>query len=401
MTTATRSVPVIDFDHHSEQFARDLEGRARNLLAHPIAYTESNGGHYVVSSHELVREVLLDTDTYSSARTTDGAGGLFIPSFPIPLPGGALLPAESDPPRHTDLRKVLNPFFTRSACEAMRTSIEAIVAGAIDEIVNKGEFDVVYDLGHVVGPTTMMSYLGFPLELRDRFIDAIRTGYMRKPGDDDVSDLLELAGMVYGVINDKRENPTDDVASKLIHDKDAGFSDVELVSLLVTLLFGGFETTESLIANTLIHLDTDRALRQRLIDDPSLIPGAVDEFLRVITPETTTARRVTRDVELGGVALKEGEFILLVLTAANHDDTVFDEPVSIDPARKLSQSMAFGFGVHRCIGAIITRIESIAILEQLLARIPDYSLHMDQAERFPDLSAANGWLNIPASTNLG
>lgn len=399
MTAATRSVPVIDFDHHSEEFARDLEGRARNLLEHPIAYTESNGGHYVVSSHELVREVLLDTDTYSSARTTDGAGGLFIPSFPIPLPGGALLPAESDPPRHTDLRKILNPFFSRSACEAMRPQIDAIVSGAIDNIMEKGDFDVVYDLGHVVGPTTMMTYLGFPLELRDRFIDSIRTGYMRKPGDDDVSDLLELAGMVYGVINDKRANPTDDVASQLIHHDEANFSDVELVSLLVTLLFGGFETTESLIANTLIHLDNDRALRQRLIDDPSLIPGAVDEFLRVITPETTTARRVTHDVELGGVALKEGEFILLVLTSANHDDAVFDEPVTIDPGRKVSQSMAFGFGVHRCIGAIITKIESVAILEQLLARIPDYSLHMDRAKRFPDLSAANGWLNIPASTN--
>lgn len=399
MTATTRSVPVIDFDHHSEEFAHDLEGRARNLLEHPIAYTESNGGHYVVASHELVREVLLDTDTYSSARTTDGAGGLFIPSFPIPLPGGALLPAESDPPRHTDLRKILNPFFSRSACEAMRPQIDGIVAGAIDNIMEKGDFDVVYDLGHVVGPTTMMTYLGFPLELRDRFIDSIRTGYMRKPGDDDVSDLLELAGMVYGVINDKRANPTDDVASKLIHHDEANFSDVELVSLLVTLLFGGFETTESLIANTLIHLDRDRALRQRLIDDPSIIPGAVDEFLRVITPETTTARRVTRDVELGGVALKEGEFILLVLTAANHDDTVFDTPVTIDPDRKVSQSMAFGFGVHRCIGAIITKIESVAILEQLLARIPDYSLHMDRAKRFPDLSAANGWLNIPASTN--
>lgn len=400
MTATTRSVPVIDFDHHSEQFARDLEGRARNLLDHPIAYTESNGGHYVVASHELVRQVLLDPGTYASGRTADGAGGLFIPSFPIPLPGGALLPAESDPPRHTDLRKILNPFFTRSACDAMRSQIEAIVAKAIDDIVAKGEFDVVYDLGHVVGPTTMMTYLGFPLELRDRFIDAIRTGYMRKPGDDDVSDLLELATMVFGVVNDKRTNPTDDVASKLIHHDEANFSDVELVSLLVTLLFGGFETTESLIANTLIHLDNDRALRQRLIDDPSLIPGAVDEFLRVITPETTTARRVTRDVELGGVQLKEGEFLLLVLTAANHDDAVFEAPVTIDPNRKLSQSMAFGFGVHRCIGAIITKIESVAILEQFLPRIPDYSLHMDRAKRFPDLSAANGWLNIPASTNL-
>jgi len=102
--------------------------------------------------------------------------------------------------------------------------------------------------------------------------------------------------------------------------------------------------------------DRDRTLRQRLVNDPSLIRGAVDEFLRVITPETTTARRVTRDVELGGVALEEGEFTLLALTAANHD-------------------------------------------EQLPARIPDYSLHMDRARRFPDLSAANGWLNIPASTN--
>jgi cytochrome P450 len=400
MSAPASTVPVIDFDHHSEAFATELESRALNLLEHPIAYTESNGGHYIVSSHELAREVLADTETFSSARTADGGGGLFIPSFPIPLPGGALLPAESDPPQHTDLRKVLNPYFSRPACEEMKPGVQAIVAGAFDAIIEKGEFDVVYDIGHVVGPTTMMSYLGFPLDLRDRFIDAIRTGYMRRPGDDDVSDLVELAGMVFGVVTDKKENPSDDVASWLIHHEDASFSDVEIVSLLVTLLFGGFETTESLIANAMIHLDSDRELRRRLIDDPTLIPGAVDEFLRVITPETTTTRRVTRDVELAGVQLKEGDFVLVVLTSGNHDETVFSDPVAVDPERRCHQSLAFGHGAHRCIGAVISKIEAVMILEEAMARIPDFSLDMDRAERFPDLSAANGWLTIPGSTNL-
>jgi len=393
------SVPVIDFDHHSEEFARDLEGVVREIRKYPIAYTESNGGHYIVTSHELGRMILADTETFSSARTEDGKGGLFIPSFPIPLPGGALLPAEADPPFHTQLRKILNPYFNRASFEAMRPRIKSVVDEAFDGILEKGEFDVVQDLGHHVGPKMMMTYLGFPLELRDRFIDAIRTGYMRKPDDDDVSDLLELAGMVFEVVNDKKENPTEDVTSYLVHNEEADFTDVELVSLLTTLLFGGFETTESLVANVMVHLEQDRELRERLRTNPDLIPGAVDEFLRFITPETTTARRVTRDVEVGGVPLKEGDFILLILTACNHDPAVFDEPETIDPERRCHLSLAFGHGAHRCIGAVLSKIETVMILEQVLTRIPDYSLDLESAERFPDRAAANGWLTIPGRVN--
>jgi cytochrome P450 len=400
MTSTTGTVPVVDFDHHSESFASDLNGAIRRIQEHPIAYTESNGGHYIVTSHALARQILTDTDTFSSARTEDGGGGLFIPSFPVPIPGGALLPAESDPPFHTKLRKVLGPYFSRRAFDAMRPQVQRIVTDAIDRIIEMGDFDVVYDIGHEVGPRTMMTYLGFPLERRDMFIDKIRTGYMRKPEDTDVSDMLELAGEVFGVVNAKKEHPGDDVASWLIHQEEVSLSDVELVSNLVTLLFGGFETTESLIANILVHLEADRALRRRLIDDPALIPGAIDEFLRVITPETTTTRRVTRDVELAGAQLKEGALILLVLTACNHDDAVFDNPEVIDPERDCRQSLAFGHGVHTCIGKVISKIETEMLLEQILARLPDYSLHMDRARRFPDLAAANGWLTIPASTNL-
>jgi cytochrome P450 len=385
-------VEVVDFDHHSEAFAESLETTTwRFADEHAIAYTNSHGGYFIVAAHELAKRVLNDPEVFSSARTPDGGGGVFIPPFPVPG-----FPAESDPPAHTAIRKLLAPWFSRTAVEELRPKIEAIVSGVFDRIVANGEFDVVTDIGHVVGPTLIIDYLAFPREVREPFMNALRSGY--QPEGDDQTLMFEMAGKLMEIIAEKRVNPGDELTSHLIQSTDPKLSDLELVATLAVLMLGGIETTESLIANSFLYLEQDRELRRRLIAHPELIPQALDEFLRVATPETTTVRNATRDVELGGVAVPEGSRVLVLISSANHDARVFADPDTIDIDRKNTASLVFGHGIHRCIGAVLSKIESTIILQHALTRIPDYELDLARSKRFTDRSAANGWLTMPAST---
>ncbi|HEY1972817.1 MAG TPA: cytochrome P450 [Pseudonocardia sp.] len=398
-TVSPTNAPVVDFDHHSDDFASNLETIVRDMRSCPVAYTNNNGGHFIVSTHALAKQVLRDVETFKSSREADGSGGLFIPTFPIPFPGGALLPAECDPPYHTQLRRSLDKYFNRPATEQLRPRIVEIVTGVFDRVVTMGEFDVVHDVGHLVGPTMMMGYIGFPLEFRHTFIDAIRTGFQRKVDDNDVSFLYEMATQAMGVIQDKRKNPGDDVASKLMEAL-PDIDDVGMLSFLILLLFAGFETTEAMITNSLWYLDEHRELREELRRDRTLIPGALDEFLRLAAPETTTVRTVTRDVELGGVRLTAGDRVLVLLASGNLDETVFPDADRIDIRRNCGQSLTFGHGIHHCPGNHLTKIEAEEILNQVLDRIPDYSIDRENSRRFTDRAAANGWITMPARTNL-
>jgi cytochrome P450 len=405
MTTSEHmgaDAPVVDFDHHSPEFAKNLEKIVRDLQRdHPISYTPKNDGHYIVSSHPLAKQILSDTATFSSARDAEGQGGTFIPSFQLPLPGAGLLPAETDPPVHAALRRALGPYFNRPAVERLRPGIEELVTKALDDLETKPEFDIITDIGHLVGPITVLGYLGLPLERRKFFIEAIRTGYQLKLGDDmDLSQLLEMAGEVFKVVVARREEPQEDLASYLAQSQDPVFDDVEIVSLLMTLALGGIETTESLIANSLWYLDEDREVRQQLIDDPSLIPNAIDEFLRIFSPAPTLGRTVTRDITLDGVSFNAGDRVMVLLAAGNMCPHVFEDPDQVKVERNCAQSITFGWGPHRCLGARLSQVEVTIVLTEILRRVPNYSIHRDRAQRYGDRSAVNGWVTMPASTNL-
>jgi cytochrome P450 len=389
--------PVVQFDHHSGEFAREPIAISSALAERcPVAYTEANDGHYVVTSHALCREILSDPRTFSSARDEQGGGGTFIPSFALPIPGAAMAPSEFDPPHHSRFRKPLASHFNRTAVERLRPHVEGVVANALDLIEQKGDFDIVADLGHIVGPTTVMSYLGLPLDRREAYISTITSGYQLRPGDD-MSALVELASEVYQLLQERKQEPRADVLSEF--GKSEAISDVENVSLFMTLLLGGIVTTDSLISNSLWALARDRELRATLQRKPELIPAAIDEFLRFYSPAPTLARTVTRDAEIAGVKLAKGDRLMLLLSACNHDSTAFVEPDAIDISRDCAQSLAFGHGPHRCLGARLSKVEVEITLTEVLQRIPDYSIDIDRAEPFPDRSAVNAWLTMPARTN--
>jgi cytochrome P450 len=391
-------VPLVDFDHHSDRFAEHLTEIAYELRGCPVAYTQNNGGHYVVSSHALVKQVLSDPEHFSSARDADGVGGEFIPPFSLPLPDGlGLLPAECDAPQHTQMRRSLGPWFNRTAVERLRPRIEQVVRSVFDDLVQRREFDVVTDIGHVVGPTLIIEYLGLPADRREFFINAARSG---ADSSGELTGLKEMIAVLAEVVRQRRQAPTDDLGSFLVNSTDLGLSDAEAVSTLLTLTLGGVDTTEALITNSIWTLSADNRLRTHLIEDPALIPRALDELLRFHSVSPTVARTVTSDIELGGVLFRAGDRVLVFVTAANHHGDVFEGPEVLDIERNCAPSLSFGFGPHRCIGARLGKVEVEVILTQLLTRIPRFAVDVERSVPSADRSHSNGWLAMPVMTNL-
>jgi cytochrome P450 len=218
--------------------------------------------------------------------------------------------------------------------------------------------------------------------------------------DGDVSEMEAFADAcqrIMALIEARRAQPTEDLMSYLVTHQDPSFDEEELLWLTFTLLLAGIENTAALFTNAMIHLYKDRPLRDRLMADPSLIPAATEEFLRVYTPGVSLARTVVQDVEVGGVQLVKGDRILVALPGANHDETVFPQGRTVDIDRASRNHVAFGYGPHYCLGAWLARMEWNIMCEAVLRRMPDYVIHLDRAERFADAGIMNGWRTVPAT----
>jgi cytochrome P450 len=396
--TSGPPVPVVDFDHHSRHFAENLTGIAYELRSCPVAYTPNNGGHYVVSSYSMAKQILSDAAHFSSARDADGIGGEFIPSFSLPLPGGlGLLPSESDAPQHTVIRRALGPWFGKAAVERMRPRIQEVVDQVFNDLVTRSGFDAITDIGHVVGPSLIIEYLGLPPERREFFINAARSG---ADSSGELVGLKQMIDVLQVIVARRRGSPGDDLGSFLINSADLALSDAEAASALLTLTLGGVDTTEALVTNAIWTFSADQDLRRRLTADPSLIGQAIGEFLRYHSVSPAVARTVSEDVEIDGVRFKRGERVLVFLTAANHQEETFPRPHEIDIERDCRASLAFGFGPHRCPGERLGKVEAEMILTQLLTRIPDFTVDVSRAQPSPDRSHSNGWLSMPVITNI-
>jgi cytochrome P450 len=406
MTTTTQRTPVLDFDHHSVRVAHHRDDVLAEASRYPIFYTEANGGYWVVTSHDLTRAVLRDPETFSSLKGEDGSGGVTIPT----MFGPRLLPAEVDAPYHRTLRRILAPFFQRSAVEKMRPAIEALTREAIDEVVRKRDFDIATDIASFIPARTMVEYLGFPESERLAFIKSIHAALDVMPhaadpawaGSDELAGGIRALGHAVDVINDliaeRRERPTDDLVSFISANREV--SDEHIMWIIFTLLVGGIENPAAMISNSLLYLSVDSGLRQRLIADPSLIAVACEELMRHITPGVSLARNITRDVEIGGAAMLAGERILLWLPGPNHDPAVFDQPHHVDIDRSACPHLAFGDGPHVCPGATLFRVQFKVLATEILRRIPNYTIDLDRVQRYDDAATMCGFKSMPACTNL-
>jgi len=310
-----------------------------------------------------------------------------------PDSGPVAMMIDMDDPEHVKRRKLVNKGFTPRRVKESEAAVRRACDEIIDAVCEKGECDFVFDVAALLPMIMIGDALGVKPEDRAQLLEW-SDGMMRALiGTPDGVEKATEAFIGYqefatGAIAARRAEPTDDLMSVLVHaDVDGNrLTDDEIVHESLLILIGGDETTRHVITGGMYQLLANPDQKQKLLDDPSKIPTAVEEMLRWVSPIKNMARTVTRDTDLRGKTLHEGEKLLLLYPSANRDEDVFGDPFLFDVERKPNEHVAFGFGTHFCLGNSLARLELVCMFEHLLSRLPDIEL-VDAAE--PDFRPAN------------
>jgi cytochrome P450 len=276
----------------------------------------------------------------------------------------------------------------------------------IDQVIEDGACDFTDIIG--VPAIVTIDWLGLPVEEWGRYATAHHATVSVEHHTAEFIqatqvDLPQLSAQMRQIISDRRTDPKDDVISFLVSQEIDGrpITDSEVFSIVDLLVSGGTGTTASLVSQTLVWLFQHQDVRQRLIDDPSLLERAVEEFLRYFTPTQANARTVIEDVEFHGCPMRAGDRALLAWASANRDAQSFEAPDEIRIDRWPNRHTAFGVGVHRCAGAHLARAMARSLLGQILERMPDYSIDVDALERYPQQGILVGFRRISATFTPG
>ncbi|HEV8457259.1 MAG TPA: cytochrome P450 [Methylomirabilota bacterium] len=297
-----------------------------------------------------------------------------------------------DPPDHTRLRGLVSRAFTPRVVEGLRPRIQQIVDGLLDRVQGAGRMEVISDLAYPLPVTVISEMLGVPEEDRERIkqwsadiarsLDAIGL-----PTDPEIVDRGRTGRRAIGdyfrsLLPDRKKRPRGDLLSLLIEAEEQGdkLSEGELLATCVLLYIAGHETTVNLIGNGLLALLRHPKELERLRDAPALVQSAVEELLRYDGPVQRTARITNADVELGEHKIPKGSMVVPVIGAANRDPAHFPDPDRLDVSRPDNRHIAFGFGIHFCLGAPLARLEGQITLGTLLHRLPQLALSTERPE---------------------
>ena len=308
-----------------------------------------------------------------------------------------------DPPDHKRLRALVNKAFTPKSVNALETHIRSLLRGLLDDIDDPAGFDLMQAIAQPLPVIVIAEMLGVPPEDRARFKvwSDQRARVLEPMIDAREREVAEAANRSLNdyfmpIIKERRQAPKDDIVSALAQAEEEGdrLTEREMLNMLRLLLIAGNETTTNLIGNGVLALLHNPDQLQRLRDDPSLIPSAVDELLRFDSPVQTDFRRVLEDCEVNGFPLKQRDNIVVLLGAANRDPDVFDRPDELDVGRGDRSHLSFGRGIHHCIGAPLARLEGRIVLEMLLERFSQISLRSERP-RFRNSIVLRGLESLP------
>jgi len=375
------------------QAAPGLQALAAQGPIHEIR-TATGDPAWLVTGYEEVRQLLADPrlgrshpDPGSAART--GESALF---------GGPLGSYDTEDADHARMRSLLQPYFVPGRMRALRPRVDALAGGLLDELARRDPpADLVEALAVPLPILVICELLGVPYEDRDRFRAWTRAAADVRDRGRSEQGLAGLFGYGQHLVARKREQPGDDVISRLCATRGAG--DDEIAMLSMSLLFAGHETTVVAIGMGALTLLANPRQWQALRDDPRLVPAAVEEMLRAPgTGGGGIPRYARADLEICGVRVRAGDLVLLDNGAANHDASAFPDPDRFDITRPAASHLTFGHGPRYCIGAPLARIELQTVFSQLILRFPEIRLAVPVDELTLDTAVlAGGLTRLPVT----
>lgn len=326
---------------------------------------------------------------------------------------GALIPLEIDGEEHRKWRRLLDPMFAPKQVIRLEDSVRTLAAELIDKFVSTGRADLAEEFCVPLPCLTFLRLLGAPTEDLDFFLE-FKDGVIHPKGDtkEEVDANMMVAGAklmeYFAIFLAKRRaetEPADDIIYQLLHAEVEGqpLNDLELLNILFLLMFAGLDTVTSSMSCTFAWLAQHPEERQRLVDDPSLIPAAVEEIMRYESPVPSGTRYSDKeDIDLGdGLVIKKGEAMHMVWAAANVDPQAFPDPLTVDFSRRANH-IVFASGTHRCLGSHLARLEMRLAVEEFLKRIPDYSVAPDEELVYDNIAVRNvSYLPIAFKPKVG
>jgi cytochrome P450 len=347
----------------------------RLLRAPPLKYSGGISA-VVISRYRDVLAVLLDPGTFSNHRPER------TPFRQLELTGDAVTMLGADPPVHTRLRKLVSRDFTSRRIAAMAPRITEITNTLLDKVAAKDEFEVIADLADELPVTVIAEMLGIPSERHREFkawSNAIIASsavppHMPRPPES-IEATTSMKTFLANEIERRRHLPGPDLISDLIASEEAEvLTPGELLAFLILLLLAGNETTTNLIGNGLLALGRYPEQCERLGEDRNLIDSAIEEMLRFDSPVQGTIRVARQAAQVGGIEIEPGTLVIPLLAAANRDPSIFEDPEDFDIARDPNEHLAFGYGIHFCIGSPLARLEGSIAIASVLERFPYLAL---------------------------
>jgi cytochrome P450 len=335
---------------------------------YPAFWNDVGDGHWVVTRFEAIRSALQTPTTFSNESTIIGQ----------PEPEYRLIPTFLDPPEHGKYRQLYNARFSPAAVDKLTPLARQVCRESVEALVASGGCDFIHEFADIYPTKVFLAAVNLDLADADRFVEWVRLIFIGLSGGDPdgmATAMAEVREYFSDLLEDRRARPRGadaDIVSYLLEARVDGepLAEDDLLWMLMVLVLAGLDTTKSQLGFMFHHLATHPADRRRLIDEPELIPSAVEEFLRYFA-FVPPARKLKHDVEFEGCPMKKGEMVLMPLWAATHDPEVFPDADQVILDRSPNRHIAFGAGPHRCAGAHLARRELTIALEEWHALIPD------------------------------
>ena len=350
----------------------------RQLRDEAPAYYNEERDFWALSRYDDVRAALIDHETYCSRHgfLLEDIGELALPMV-----------LAMDPPDHTRVRGTINRAMTPRRVAALAEPVRRMASELLDRVTPSGRADIVADFAAILPMNVISELLCVPEADRDRLRGWADEMVHREDGvkglpQRGIEAGTQIVGYFDAMLRERAATPGDDLLSLLLEAEHHGeITHMELLGFCFILIIAGNETTTKLIGNMTYQLGQHPEQRRYLRDEPALVPNAVEEVLRYESSTHMMARTLTRDVTLHGRTMSQGKKVALILASANRDERQWPQPEVFDVGRDTAGTLAFGLGIHHCLGASLARLEGTIALQEIMTRIPDFAVDPAGLER--------------------